>query len=171
MVMTATEAKMVSERFAKAQELVAQGRVFEVHGQPGLYAVVNGEGKAYLVAIDAPRCSCPDFTYRTSRRGIACKHILAAQLFAERNGNGGDDGSGGKTRRRYRCERGHEIETDEDRTGTRCSLCTMQGAVGHLEPVTEPDRCPDCGDVLDADGVCWTCHDALAYAELVDSEV
>jgi len=168
-MVTAAEAKMISERFAKAQELVAQNRVFPVHGQPGLYVVINGEGKAYLVNVDTQRCNCPDFVHRTSKRDLPCKHVLAAQLFAERNGNGGDDGGAGRRRRRYRCPRGHEIETDEERTGTRCSLCTMMGLVGYLEPVAEPERCPDCGDVLDPDGVCWTCHDALAYAELVDS--
>jgi hypothetical protein len=169
-MVTAAEAKMISERYQKAVELVEQGRVFPVYDQPGLYAVINGEGKAYLVNVDTPRCNCPDYTHRTSKRDLPCKHILAAQLFAERgNGGNGDDGGAGGRRRRYRCDRGHEIEDDQERTGTRCSLCTMMGLVGYLEPVAEPERCPDCGDVLDADGVCWTCHDTLAYAELVDS--
>ena len=86
-MVTAAQAKAISERYAKAVELVEAGRVFPVYGYDGHYAVVNGDGQAHLVRIDELQnctCTCPDFQFRARKHDIPCKHILAAQLYTER---------------------------------------------------------------------------------------
>ena len=52
---------------------------------PGLYTVVSGSGKEYVVDLDdESACTCPDFTYRSAAaegdiEGFVCKHIVRAQ--------------------------------------------------------------------------------------------
>lgn len=82
--MTAKAAKMVAERYAKAVELVNEGKVFRLYGEDGLYVVVNGEGVAYQVDIVNGECTCPDSQYRCARLDILCKHALAALIVHER---------------------------------------------------------------------------------------
>ena len=83
-MMTTAQIKALSERYQKAVELVEQGRVAPVYGQDGVYAVLNGEGYAYLVNLANETCTCPDSQYRAKKLGIPCKHQIAAALFAER---------------------------------------------------------------------------------------
>ena len=45
-------------------------RVFEVKDKEVVVAIQGNELRA--------KCSCEDFTFRTSKRGMACKHIVAA---------------------------------------------------------------------------------------------
>ncbi len=81
--MTAKQAKAVAERYAKAVELVQQGRVHPLYGRDGFYVVVNGQGLAYLVnLVNGGECDCPDSQYRASKIGV-CKHALAAMLYEE----------------------------------------------------------------------------------------
>jgi hypothetical protein len=67
------------ERRAKAETLVAEGKVRPVFGRPGEY-LVEGTGVVYLVGAS---CVCPDSVNRHNLRG-QCKHQLAATIFAER---------------------------------------------------------------------------------------
>ncbi|MBX6754574.1 MAG: SWIM zinc finger family protein [Thermorudis peleae] len=83
-MMTTAQIKGLAERYEKAVELVEQGRVAPVYGQANTYAVLNGEGYAYLVNLAQETCSCPDAQYRAKRLNIPCKHQIAAALFAER---------------------------------------------------------------------------------------
>lgn len=69
----------LESRLARAAGLVplvrplGEGR-FEVPSQ-------SDPGTAYLVDLEGPSCSCPDFSNR-GPRGIRCKHILAAEAAA-----------------------------------------------------------------------------------------
>ncbi|MGI9863065.1 ribonuclease HI [Moorella naiadis] len=67
------------KRLAKAEKLVKN--VEEVGG--GRYHVLSSTGKSkYVVDLAALACTCPDF----QKRGIKCKHIIAAEIFAAKKG-------------------------------------------------------------------------------------
>ena len=89
-------------RFDRAQGILAAGAV-STNGADGQYYVASqsGNGRRYLVRVGrvgAPLCNCPDF----QRRGHRCKHILAAELHEDRQGQAVQraqtylDGLGGK---------------------------------------------------------------------------
>ncbi len=64
-MVTAAQAKAISERYLKAVELVEQGKVYRLDGgREGDYVVVNGNGQAYLVNLISGECTCPDSQYR-----------------------------------------------------------------------------------------------------------
>jgi hypothetical protein len=44
-MMTTAQIKGLAERYERARELVAAGRVAPVYGQDGVYCVLNGEGR------------------------------------------------------------------------------------------------------------------------------
>jgi predicted nucleic acid-binding Zn finger protein len=84
-MVTAAQAKAISERYLKAVELVASGKVPRLYGgREGDYVVVNGNGQAYLVNLISGECTCPDSQYRCARYDILCKHALAVKLYQER---------------------------------------------------------------------------------------
>ncbi len=67
------------KRLAKAEKLVKN--VEEVGG--GRYHVLSSTGKTkYAVDLAASTCACPDF----QKRGVKCKHIIAAEIFAAKKG-------------------------------------------------------------------------------------
>jgi hypothetical protein len=68
----------VQERRAKAEALVASGKVRPVYGRPGEF-VVEGTGRVYVVGAS---CVCPDSINRHDIKG-QCKHKLAATIFAQ----------------------------------------------------------------------------------------
>ena len=74
-----TESKSQLGRRAKAEALVASGRVRPVYGRPGEYAVEGSGAAVYLVGAS---CVCPDSTNRHDLRG-QCKHQLAVTIYAE----------------------------------------------------------------------------------------
>lgn len=90
MAMTAKQAQAVAERYAKAVELVEQGKVFKLYGSETQYVVVNGNGLAYLVELTSGECTCPDSQYRCSKLDILCKHALAVALYVERQAGTGE---------------------------------------------------------------------------------
>jgi predicted nucleic acid-binding Zn finger protein len=161
-MMTAKQAKAISERYAKAVELVAAGRVAPVYGQNGVYCVINGEGCAYLVNLTAETCTCPDYQYRAKKLNIWCKHVIAVALYRERQ-HDPDGGGRGRSPRRYQCDRcGSVIESDEDRTGERCLACLAIDPTaprGRYQPIDEdePASCELCGNELDEHGECGAC--------------
>lgn len=172
-MVTAKQAKAIAERYQKAVELVEQGKVFPVFGYAGHYAVVNGDGQAYLVKVDRElqncTCTCPDFQYRAKKLDTPCKHVLAAQLYDERQKPDPDDGGRGtKPRRRYQCDRcGHVTESTDNLAGERCLRCLLLRPLeprGRYQPLDEPEpeRCEQCGSELDEYGECGAC---IAYAE------
>jgi len=67
-------------RMERARELLSQGKVSPGRA-PGHY-LVSSQSKpiTYLVSLNPPSCTCPDFTHRHQ----ICKHILAARLYAAR---------------------------------------------------------------------------------------
>jgi len=67
-------------RMERARELLSRGKVSPGR-LPGHY-LVSSQSKpiTYLVSLNPPSCTCPDFTHRQQ----ICKHILAARLYAER---------------------------------------------------------------------------------------
>ncbi len=130
-MLTAKEARMIAERYAKAVELVEAGRVFPLHNRPNEFAVINGQGEAYWVqlAAEETHCDCEDFRYRGRKHGFACKHILAAQLYLERRAQS----ASGDT---PRASAGQDAATDEP----RCDRCG--------EPLEGRDYCLDCATRL-----------------------
>lgn len=77
-----TRTKTRSNRTQRARELLREGKVTPGHA-PGHYLVSSQKGEpggAYLVSLNLPSCTCPDFSHR--RR--LCKHILAASLYPKR---------------------------------------------------------------------------------------
>ena len=71
------------KRLAKAEKLVKN--VEEVGG--GQYHVLSSTGKSkYVVDLAALACTCPDF----KKRGVKCKHIIAAEIFAAKKGEAAD---------------------------------------------------------------------------------
>lgn len=75
----AESAALDKKRLAKAEKLVKN--VEEVGG--GQYHVLSSTGKSkYVVDLAALTCTCPDF----QKRGIKCKHIIAAEIFAAKEG-------------------------------------------------------------------------------------
>jgi hypothetical protein len=126
-MMTAKEARMIAERYAKAVELVEQGRVFPLHNRPNEFAVINGQGEAYWVqlAAEETHCDCEDFRYRGRKLGLACKHILAAQLYLERRAQ---PASGGTPRT--------SVDQSETTDEPRCDRCG--------EPLADRDYCLAC---------------------------
>lgn len=81
----AATVKALADRLAKAEALVAAGKVHAISGLEGYYAVESSTGAGmYLVHLtaDGACCSCPDFKIRGKERGEACKHIFGAQLVA-----------------------------------------------------------------------------------------
>jgi predicted nucleic acid-binding Zn finger protein len=161
-MMTAKQAKAIAERYAKAVELVEQGKVAPVYGQDGVYCVLNGEGVAYLVDVARETCTCPDYQYRAAKLRIPCKHQLAVALYRERQPDPNGGGRGRSPRRRYQCDRcGSIVESDEDRTGERCLACLALDPTaprGRYLPVDEdePEYCELCGSELE-DGECGVC--------------
>jgi predicted nucleic acid-binding Zn finger protein len=94
-MVTAAQAKAISERYLKAVELVASSKVPRLYGgREGDYVVTNGAGTAYLVNLVSGECTCPDSRYCCSKLGIPCKHTLAVTLIVERQ----QAGAGGETR-------------------------------------------------------------------------
>lgn len=82
-MVSAATVKSLSERLAKAEQLITDGAVFPVAGCPGYAVVRNGDGDSmYLVRIDAghENCTCPDYKNRQRAAGLPCKHIMAAEL-------------------------------------------------------------------------------------------
>jgi hypothetical protein len=67
-------------RMERARELLSQGKVSPARS-PGYY-LVRSQSKpvTYLVSLNPPSCTCPDFAYRNQ----ICKHILAARMYAAR---------------------------------------------------------------------------------------
>jgi hypothetical protein len=65
-------------RMERAREILSQGKVSPGRA-PGHY-FVSSQSKpiTYLVSLNPPSCTCPDFTHRHQ----ICKHILAARLYA-----------------------------------------------------------------------------------------
>jgi len=65
-------------RMERAREILSQGKVSPGRA-PGYY-LVSSQSKpiTYLVSLNPPSCTCPDFTHRHQ----ICKHILAARLYA-----------------------------------------------------------------------------------------
>jgi len=84
-MVTAKQAKAIAERYQKAVALVEQGRVFPLHRRPHEYVVLNGKGEAYWVQLAGgeSHCDCADYRYRRDEVGC-CKHVLAVQLYLER---------------------------------------------------------------------------------------
>jgi predicted nucleic acid-binding Zn finger protein len=89
--MTTTENPQVSpiaqiralyDRLAKAEELVAKGKVEPIYNMPR-YFIVQGKDTRYLVNGS---CNCPDATHRTELLKGYCKHRLAVLLYAEQQG-------------------------------------------------------------------------------------
>jgi hypothetical protein len=71
----------VSTRLDRAVELVD----FVEQVAPDIYLVQSASKPVrYMVDVRAMTCECPDWTYRGSVNGIACKHIMAAYLIAHR---------------------------------------------------------------------------------------
>jgi predicted nucleic acid-binding Zn finger protein len=109
-MVTAAQAKAISERYLKAVELVASGKVPRLYGgREGDYVVTNGTGTAYLVNLVSGECTCPDSRYRCSKLGIPCKHTLAVALVVERQ----QAGAGGETRH----------QPDDDLPPAWCQSC------------------------------------------------
>ena len=145
-MMTTQQIKGLAERYQRAVELVEQGRVAPVYGQDGVYCVINGQGVAYLVNLADESCTCPDFQHRAKRLGIPCKHLIAAQLFRERQQPDPDGGRGTPPRRRYQCDRcGHTVESDADLIGQHCWGCLALDPAatrGRYQPLAvELERC------------------------------
>jgi hypothetical protein len=161
-MMTAKQAKAISERYMKAVELVEAGRVAPVYGQDSVYVVLNGEGVAYLVDVARETCTCPDAHYRAAKLGVPCKHQLAVALYRERQPDP-DGGGRGRSPRRYQCDRcGSVIESDKDRTGERCLACLAIDPTaprGRYQAIDEDEleRCEWCGAELDEHGECGAC--------------
>jgi predicted nucleic acid-binding Zn finger protein len=161
-MMTTAQIKGLAERYERAREILAAGRVAPVYGQSGVYCVINGEGCAYLVDLAAETCTCPDYQYRAKRLNIWCKHVIAVALYRERQ-HDPDGGGRGRSPRRYQCDRcGHTVESDEDRTGERCLVCLVVDPTaprGRYQPVDEPEieYCEACGSELDEHGECGAC--------------
>jgi hypothetical protein len=178
-MMTTAQIKGLAERYERAREIVAAGRVAPVYGQDGVYCVLNGEGYAYLVNLTAETCTCPDAQYRAAKLGIPCKHLIATALYRERQPDPDGGGRGRSPRRRYQCDRcGSVIEADEDRTGERCLACLAIDPTaprGRYQPVDEvdepePERCEWCGSELDEHGECGACiaeHERACGGSLV----
>ncbi len=78
--------KVFGSRFAKAEEVVSQGRVKKYVFQPSgrIVWIVVGKQREYLVMPVADFCSCEDFYFRFDR-GHLCYHIIA-QKIAEATG-------------------------------------------------------------------------------------
>ncbi|MBX6752735.1 MAG: SWIM zinc finger family protein [Thermorudis peleae] len=119
-MVTAAQAKAISERYQKALEIVEAGRVHPLYGQAGRYAVVNGEGYAYLVDVVAQACSCPDAAYRAKRLDVPCKHLIAAGLVAERQ------------RLQTPQEQAEEQATPQPAARTACRQCGLLIEAGML---------------------------------------
>jgi predicted nucleic acid-binding Zn finger protein len=162
-MMTVKQAKAIAERYAKAVELVEQGKVAPVYGQSGVYVVLNGEGVAYLVDVARETCSCPDYQYRAKKLNLLCKHLLAVALYREHQPDPNGGGRGRSPRRRYQCDRcGSVVESDEDRTGERCLACLAIDPTaprGRYQAIDEDEleRCEWCGSELDEHGECGAC--------------
>jgi ribonuclease HI len=76
-------AALDKKRLAKAEKLVKN--VEEV--RDGRYYVASSTGKSkYEVNLIALTCTCPDF----KKRGVKCKHIIAAEIFAAKKGEVAD---------------------------------------------------------------------------------
>jgi hypothetical protein len=162
-MMTTAQIKGLAERYERAREIVAAGRVAPVYGQDGVYCVLNGEGYAYLVNLTAETCTCPDAQYRAAKLGIPCKHLLAVALYREHQPDPNGGGRGRSPRRRYQCDRcGSVVESDEDRTGERCLACLAIDPTaprGRYQAIDEDEleRCEWCGSELDEHGECGAC--------------
>ena len=122
-MMTTAQIKGLAERYEKAVELVEQGRVAPVFGKDGVYAVLNGEGYAYLVNLANETCTCPDAQYRAKRLNIPCKHQIAAALFAERQQ--AKPASGKHSRK---SANGAELEAAEPEAAADTAVCARCGA-------------------------------------------
>jgi hypothetical protein len=66
----------ISDRVARARQLIAQGRVKRC----GDLHIVNGKGGNYTINLAAETCTC-----KAGRRGIACYHIQACEIFESRS--------------------------------------------------------------------------------------
>lgn len=136
-MMTTAQIKGLAERYEKAVELVEQGRVAPVYGQANTYAVLNGEGYAYLVNLAQETCSCPDAQYRAKRLNIPCKHQIAAALFAER-------------------------QQQQPASGKH----SRKPANGAEQEAAEHARCERCGAPTNGSRYCITCARELLYGEV-----
>jgi len=60
----------------------------------GLFQVLNGKGKIFIVAIEGTQgsCTCMDFQKRGRSRGMPCKHMYAARMHADTKITAADDG-------------------------------------------------------------------------------
>jgi hypothetical protein len=159
-MMTAKQIKGLAERYERAREIVAAGRVAPVYGQDGVYCVLNGEGYAYLVNLTNETCTCPDYQYHAKKLAIWCKHLIAVALYREHQPDPNGGGRGRSPRRRYQCDRcGSVVEADEGRTGERCLACLAIDPTaprGRYQPIDEPEYCEACGAELE-DGECGAC--------------
>ena len=68
------------ERLEKAKEIVANGGVHPMIGQPDHFAVEASDGGVYTVNA---ACTCPDYEHRQHLNGRLCKHRLAVYLHLE----------------------------------------------------------------------------------------
>jgi predicted nucleic acid-binding Zn finger protein len=71
--------RALHDRLARAEELVAEGKVHPVVNMADHYIVQGSQGY-YLINGS---CTCPDFTNRTDLIKGYCKHRLSALLYAE----------------------------------------------------------------------------------------
>ena len=81
----AMQVRQMAERLAKAEQLVAAGKVHTISGLDGYYAVESSTGAAYYLVhlkSDGACCSCPDWAHHGKETDSACKHIFGAQLVA-----------------------------------------------------------------------------------------
>ena len=147
-MMTTAQIKALSERYQKAVELVEQGRVAPVYGQDGVYAVLNGEGYAYLVNLANETCTCPDSQYRAKKLGIPCKHQIAAQLFAERQQQQPKPASGKHSRKP--AHNGAELES----------------AAQPAPAAADTPVCARCGAPTNGSTYCLACARELLYGEV-----
>ena len=124
-MVTAKQAKAIAERYAKAVDLVEQGRVYRLYGYEDRFVVVNGQGQAYLVEHLSGECTCPDSQYRCSKLDIPCKHALAVELYLERQAGG---------------DQPHRPTADDDVVNptAACQRC------GYYTVEVDQRYCPDC---------------------------
>lgn len=146
-MMTTAQIKGLAERYEKAVELVEAGRVAPVYGQANTYAVLNGEGFAYIVNLTNETCTCPDAQYRAKKLGIPCKHAIAAALFAERQQQQPKPTSGSASRK--------------SANGTEPEPAAQPAPVAEDTPV-----CQRCGTPTNGSMYCVSCARELLYGDV-----
>ena len=72
----------IHQRTTRGMLTYNSGKVHQL--EDDLWAVPSTRGGFYQVDLGAEVCSCEDFTFYGSERGVACRHVVAAAIAREK---------------------------------------------------------------------------------------